>query len=254
MADPCLGHNVAFAWPKEDYVRWVKMLTDAISTIAAIEDSTDREASIKAWQKVFGEDVFQVDEEEVAAKAAQARAIASGAKIVARRDRPGDRRREGDRRARASRVRRPLVGFQRGMRPITMPEQELAMLQHRPAITRSTRNPWVWRCKISARPGGQVYVIDIDGGFRSGGGVKIWCREPALVPEPGDGPPAAHVRRRLPLRERPQPRATSSSSRSRPCRGSTRGCSSTSTGWTRASGSGPRSRATKSAVAPRRRR
>ena len=83
VLDPCLGHNVAFAWPKEDYVRWVKMLTDAISTIAAIEFSADREASIKAWQKVFGEDVFQVDEEEVAAKAAQARAIASSAKIVA---------------------------------------------------------------------------------------------------------------------------------------------------------------------------
>ena len=81
------------------------------------------------------------------------------------------------------------MGFQRGMRPITMPEQELAMLQHRPAITRRTRNPWVWRCKISARPGGQVYVIDIDGGFRSGGVVKIWCREPALVPEPATGRP-----------------------------------------------------------------
>ncbi len=82
VADPCLGHNIAFAWPKEDYVRWVKMLTDAISTIETIEASADREASIKAWQKVFGEDVFQVDEEEVAAKAAQARAIASGAKIA----------------------------------------------------------------------------------------------------------------------------------------------------------------------------
>lgn len=82
VADPCLGHNVAFAWPKEDYVRWVKMLTDAVSTIAAIENSSDREASTKAWQKVFGEDVFKVDEEEVAAKSARARAIAAGAKIA----------------------------------------------------------------------------------------------------------------------------------------------------------------------------
>lgn len=58
------------------------------------------------------------------------------------------------------------------------------MLEHRPAITRTRREPWVWRGVIGARPGGQVYVIDIDGGFRSGAGVNIWCREPALVPEP----------------------------------------------------------------------
>ncbi|MDQ6794930.1 MAG: hypothetical protein M3067_08970, partial [Chloroflexota bacterium] len=65
-----------------------------------------------------------------------------------------------------------------------MAEQEFAMLAHRPAITRIRRKPWVWRCVIRGSPGGQVYVIDIDGGLRSGGGVKIWCREPALVPEP----------------------------------------------------------------------
>ena len=81
------------------------------------------------------------------------------------------------------------MGFQRGMRPITMPEQELAMLQHRPAITRTGRRPWVWRCRISARPGGQAYVFDIDGGHWSGGGVKIWCREPALIPELVTGRP-----------------------------------------------------------------
>ena len=82
VLDPCLGHNIAFAWPKEDYVRWVKMLTDAIRTIEAIKDSNDRDESIKGWQKVFGEDVFQVDEEAVAAKAAEAKAIAAGAKIA----------------------------------------------------------------------------------------------------------------------------------------------------------------------------
>ncbi|MDQ3688962.1 MAG: hypothetical protein M3406_02805 [Chloroflexota bacterium] len=75
------------------------------------------------------------------------------------------------------------------MRPITMAEQEFAMLEHRPAITRMRRKPWVWRCVISARSGGQVYVIDIEGGFRSGGGVKLWCREPALVPEAVTGRP-----------------------------------------------------------------
>ena len=82
VADPCLGHNIAFAWPKADYIRWVKMLTDAIATLAAIENSTDRDESIEAWQKVFGEDVFQVDEGEVAARAAEAKAIATGAKIA----------------------------------------------------------------------------------------------------------------------------------------------------------------------------
>jgi hypothetical protein len=75
------------------------------------------------------------------------------------------------------------------MRPITMLEQEFAMLEHRPAITRTRRKPWVWRGRISTRPGGQIYVIDIDGGFRSGGGVKILCREPALVVEPATGRP-----------------------------------------------------------------
>jgi len=63
------------------------------------------------------------------------------------------------------------------------------MLEHRPAVTRTRRKPWVWRCKISTRHGGQVYVIDIDGDIRSGGGVKIWCREPALVLEPVTGRP-----------------------------------------------------------------
>lgn len=82
VADPCLGHNVAFAWPKEDYLRWVKMLTDAIRTLEAIEDSTDRDESIKAWQKVFGDDVFQVDEEAVAAEEEKAKAIASAARIA----------------------------------------------------------------------------------------------------------------------------------------------------------------------------
>ena len=82
VLDPCLGHNIAFAWPKEDYVRWVKMLTDAIATIAAIENSTDRDASIKAWKKVFGDDVFEPDEEAVAAEAEKAKAIAAAAKIT----------------------------------------------------------------------------------------------------------------------------------------------------------------------------
>ena len=63
------------------------------------------------------------------------------------------------------------------------------MLKHRPAITGSRRKPWLWRCNISAWPGGHLYVIDIDGGFRSGGGIKIWCREPTLVPEPVTGRP-----------------------------------------------------------------
>jgi hypothetical protein len=80
--DPCLGHNIAFAWPKEDYVRWVKMLTDAIDTLAAIETSIDRDASIKAWKKVFGDDVFAPDEEAVAAEAEKAKAIAAAAKIA----------------------------------------------------------------------------------------------------------------------------------------------------------------------------
>jgi hypothetical protein len=82
VLDPCLGHNIAFAWPKEDYVRWVKVLTDAIATLAAIENSTDQEASIKAWKKVFGDDVFAPDEEAVAAEAAKAKAIADAAKIT----------------------------------------------------------------------------------------------------------------------------------------------------------------------------
>jgi len=82
VADPCLGHNVAFAWPKADYIRWVKVLTDDINTLAAIEESTDRDESIKAWEKVFGEDVFQIDEEEVAAKEQEAKSIATAARIA----------------------------------------------------------------------------------------------------------------------------------------------------------------------------
>jgi len=82
ILDPCLGHNIAFAWPMEDYTRWVKMISNAIATIETIEDSIDRAESIKAWQKVFGEDMFAPDEEAVAAEGERAKAIAAAAKIA----------------------------------------------------------------------------------------------------------------------------------------------------------------------------
>ena len=82
VADPCLGNNIAHAWPNEDYLRWVKMLRNVVETIEAVEDSTDRDESIAAWQKVFGADVFKPSEEAVAAEAARAKAIATGAKIA----------------------------------------------------------------------------------------------------------------------------------------------------------------------------
>jgi hypothetical protein len=81
------------------------------------------------------------------------------------------------------------VAFQRGIRPLTMAEQELAMLQHRPAFTRTRRHPWVWRGILQVREQGQIYVIDMDAGDRSGARVQIWVREPTLVPYKNTGRP-----------------------------------------------------------------
>jgi hypothetical protein len=81
------------------------------------------------------------------------------------------------------------VAFQRGVRPLTMAEQELAMLQHRPAFTRTRRHPWVWRGIIEVRENGQTYVIDMDAGERSGARVQILVREPILVPYKDTGRP-----------------------------------------------------------------
>ena len=63
------------------------------------------------------------------------------------------------------------------------------MLQHRPAFTRTRRHPWVWRGLLQVRPGGQVYVIDIIAGDRSGAVIEVWCREPILVPTKETGRP-----------------------------------------------------------------
>ena len=81
------------------------------------------------------------------------------------------------------------MAFQRGIRPLTMAEQELAMLLHRPVFTHTRRNPWVWRGIVRAGPNGQSFVIDIEAGYRSGGGVRILCREPVLVPTRETGRP-----------------------------------------------------------------
>ena len=81
------------------------------------------------------------------------------------------------------------MGFQLGIRPLTMAEQELAMLQHRPAFTRTRRHPWVWRGVVQPRPDGQVFILDMDAGDRSGAVLRIWCLEPALVPTKETGRP-----------------------------------------------------------------
>jgi len=63
------------------------------------------------------------------------------------------------------------------------------MLQHRAAFTRTRRNPWVWRGVVQPRPDGQVFIIDMEAGHRSGGIIKIWVREPTLVPTKETGRP-----------------------------------------------------------------
>lgn len=81
------------------------------------------------------------------------------------------------------------MAFQRGIRPLTMAEQELAMLRHRPAFTRTRRHPWVWRGLIQVRKHGQTYVIDMDVGCWSGSRVRVLVREPTLVPFQDTGRP-----------------------------------------------------------------
>ena len=63
------------------------------------------------------------------------------------------------------------------------------MLRHRGVFTKIRRHPWVWRGQVRTHAGGQVYVIDIDAGVRPGDAVRIWCREPVLVPLGDTGHP-----------------------------------------------------------------
>jgi hypothetical protein len=70
-----------------------------------------------------------------------------------------------------------------------MVDQEMAMLRHRGVFTKIRRHPWVWRGLVRTHAGGQVYVIDIDAGVRPGDVVRIWCREPVLVPLGDTGRP-----------------------------------------------------------------
>lgn len=78
--------------------------------------------------------------------------------------------------------------FQGGVPVPSMAHQDFAMQKHR-TFRRLRKNPWTWRGLLRARAEGQVYVIDIEAGRRPGGRIRIWCREPDLVPLRSTGRP-----------------------------------------------------------------
>lgn len=62
-------------------------------------------------------------------------------------------------------------------------------MQRHHTFRRLHKRPWTWRGLVRTRDVGQTYVIDIQAGYQPGDRIRIWCREPDLMPLGDNGRP-----------------------------------------------------------------
>lgn len=61
VPDPMLGHNVSWNWSRTHFETFMRRLDDGRRWASQALESTEREAAIKLWQRIFGEAYFPSD-------------------------------------------------------------------------------------------------------------------------------------------------------------------------------------------------
>lgn len=70
IPDPLLGHNISWNWQRTHFETFMRRLNDGRTWAEKALKSDDREEALDQWQKIFGEEYFERDVEEDAAKLA----------------------------------------------------------------------------------------------------------------------------------------------------------------------------------------
>lgn len=70
IPDPLLGHNISWNWQRTHFETFMRRLDEGRSLADKALKTDDRETALDAWQKIFGEEFFERNIEEDAAKLA----------------------------------------------------------------------------------------------------------------------------------------------------------------------------------------
>ncbi len=66
LPDPMLGHNISWNWDRSHFETFMKRLDEARTWSSKALDADDKEKAIELWQRIFGEEYFKTDINEVA--------------------------------------------------------------------------------------------------------------------------------------------------------------------------------------------
>jgi hypothetical protein len=72
IPDPMLNHNISWNWGRSDFETFMRRLDEGRQWAAQALEEDDREAAIRLWQKVLGEEYFPTDVSEEALRQALA--------------------------------------------------------------------------------------------------------------------------------------------------------------------------------------